>query len=78
MPKSGGSDNKTVRLAPRPLPPSRQIKSFDAPAPGPHHNPPHATPPRPSNEVAADAVRIAKNPGSIDVRKRYDDPGNIN
>jgi hypothetical protein len=76
--KQSGQDNRTVRLAPRPQPASRPIKSFDPPAPGPHHNPPHATPPTPSNEVAAHAVRIAKNPGSIDPRQMSNsDPSNI-
>jgi hypothetical protein len=61
---------KTVRTAPPKPQPSRPIKSFPQPAPGPHHNPPRATPPTPSNEVAAHAVRVASNPGSIDPRQR--------
>jgi hypothetical protein len=31
MPKAAGADMKTVRLAPRPQPQARSIKSFDAP-----------------------------------------------
>jgi hypothetical protein len=78
MPKAAGADMKTVRLAPRPQPQARSIKSFAPPALGPHHNPPAATPPTPSNEVAAHAVRTAKNPGSIDPRQmRNSDPSNI-
>jgi hypothetical protein len=69
---------KTVRLPPRPQPQSRAIKSFAQPELGPHHNPPAATPPTPSNAEAAKAVRIASSPGAIDVRKRSDDPSNIN
>jgi hypothetical protein len=79
MPKSAGSDPKPAIRAPsRPLPPSRSIMHQTAPAPGPHHNPPATTPPTASNDLAAATVRAAKNPGGIDVRKRYDDPGNIN
>jgi hypothetical protein len=73
MPKVAGGEMKVTRLAPRVQPPSRPIKSFDRPADGPHRNPPAAaTPPTPSNEVAARAVRIAKNPGSIDPRQMRD------
>ena len=78
MPKAAGADMKTVRLAPRAQPQAQQIKRFTPPALGPHHNPPAATPPTASNDLAAATVRAAKNPGGIDVRKRYDDPGNIN
>jgi hypothetical protein len=31
MPKAAGADNKTIRGPSRPLPPSRGIKSFEAP-----------------------------------------------
>jgi hypothetical protein len=64
MPKAAGSDLKTVRAAPRPQP-SRPIKKFARPAPGPHHNPPAAIPPTPSNAVAAHAVRVASSKGGI-------------
>ena len=61
MPKSANSDLKMVRVAQtRPLPPSRQIKSFSQPA----RPIPRATPviarPAPSNAVAAHAVNVAK------------------
>ncbi|TYL83619.1 hypothetical protein [Bradyrhizobium cytisi] len=61
---------KIVRNAPPPSPPSRPILKFAAPAPGPHHNPPAATPPTPSNEVAAHAVRVASSQGSINPRQQ--------
>ena len=62
MPKKSGQDLKTVRLAPtRPQPKARSIMRFDPPAPGPHFNPPTS-----SNALAAEALRIAKNPGNID------------
>jgi hypothetical protein len=79
MPKAAGSDLKTVRAAPKPQP-SRPIMKFAQPAPGPHHNPPAATPPTPSNELAAHAVRTASSPGGIDPRQMHhgaSDPGNI-
>jgi hypothetical protein len=78
MPKAAGASMKTIRGTPRPQPPSRPIQSFAQPADGPHRNPPAATPPTPSNAEAAKAVRIASSAGGIDVRKRYDDPGNLN
>jgi hypothetical protein len=78
MPKAAGEGMKTVQGPSRPQPPSRPIKSFAQPADGPHRNPPAATPPTPSNAEAAKAVRIASSPGGIDVRKRYDDSGNLN
>jgi hypothetical protein len=59
---------KIIRTAPPKPQPGRPVKPF-RPAPGPHHNPPPATPPTPSNKVAADAVRIAKNPPGIDSRQ---------
>jgi len=52
------------RLPDRPAPPSRPIKSFDAPAPSP---PPAKHGPIPTaNATAAQAVRIATNPSGID------------
>jgi hypothetical protein len=70
---------KIVRGPARPAPPSRPIKSFDRPAEGPHRHPPQHPPIRGSNKIAADAVRKASDhSGAIDVRKRYDDPGNLN
>ena len=58
------------RLPDRPQPASGPIKRFDAPAAGPHRNPPAATPVRSSNEVAAHAVRIAQTPGRVDPRQQ--------
>jgi hypothetical protein len=66
MPKSSGESLKVVRLAPRPQPQSRPIKSFSQPALGPHHNPTPGTAGTPSNALAAAAVRKAANPGNID------------
>lgn len=51
-------------------PASRAIKRFEQPAPGPHHNPPKATPPKASNAMAARAVRIAASPGGINPKQR--------
>jgi hypothetical protein len=69
MPKSSGQSLKVTRAPPRPQP-SREIKRFEQRAPGPHHNPPAATPPTPSNELAAEAVRIASDHDrSIDPRQ---------
>jgi hypothetical protein len=76
MPKLSGESLKVIRASPLPSPASRPIKRFEPPTPGPHHNPPAATPPTPSNEVAAHAVKVASSPGSIDPRKMHD-PGNI-
>jgi len=53
------------RLPDRPQPPSGPIRRFDAPALGPHHSPPRGTLSASSNDVAAKAVRIAKNPPGI-------------
>lgn len=56
---------KTVRSTPKPQP-SRSIKRFAQPAPAPapaKHTPPAA------NEVAAETVRKAMHPGSIDPRQ---------
>jgi hypothetical protein len=69
-----------IRTPPPKPQPARAIKHFDRPEAGPHHNPPAATPPTPSNALAADATRIAKNPPGIDPRQMHDrasDPGNI-
>jgi hypothetical protein len=59
-----------VRGPSKPQPASRPIQKFDGPADGPHRNPPRGTPPTPSNEEAAKAVRIASSPGGIDGRQR--------
>jgi hypothetical protein len=61
---------KTARGPSRPQPAPRPIRRFVQPAPGPHHNPPPATPTTPSNKVAADAIRIAKHPPGIDGRQQ--------
>jgi hypothetical protein len=63
---------RIIRGPDRSPPPSRLIKTFSAPALGPHHVPAKATPPTPSNEVAAKAVRTAKNPPGInDTQQRF-------
>jgi hypothetical protein len=62
MPKMSGQNLKITRAPARPQPASRPIKTFNPPAPGPHHNPPAATPA--SNDLAAETIRKAKNPGS--------------
>ena len=67
MSKSG---MRTTRAPSPKSQPSRPIKHFDRPSPGPHHRPPAATPPTPSNDVAAHAVRVASNPGSINIKKQ--------
>jgi hypothetical protein len=74
MPKPAGGTLKPVHVAPRAAAPARPIKSFSpgAPALGPHHNPPAATPPTASNALAAEAVRIAGSPGGIDPRQMHD------
>jgi hypothetical protein len=71
MPKASGQNLKVTRLAPRPQPVARPIMRFNQPAQGPHHNPPAATPPTPSNEVAAHAVRVASSPGGIDPKMMH-------
>jgi hypothetical protein len=76
MPKSSGESLKITRAPPKPQA-SRPIKRFEQPALGPHHNPPAATPPTPSNKLAAEAVRTASSPGGIDPRQMRHDPGNI-
>jgi hypothetical protein len=78
MPKSSGSSLKVVRAPPRPQP-SRKIKHFDQPVPAggaPKHadkiKPSASTPPKASNALAAEAVRIASSPGGIDgTQQRY-------
>jgi hypothetical protein len=71
MPKASGESLKITRAPPKPQA-SRPIKRFEQPALGPHHNPPPATPPTPSNKLAAEAVRIASDhDGSIDPRKQH-------
>jgi hypothetical protein len=73
MPKSSGSDLKMVRGAPsRSPPPSRKINHQSPPVDGPHRNPASGGGQTASNDVAADAVRIAKNPGGIDPRQMRD------
>jgi hypothetical protein len=73
MPKSAGSDLQAIRTAPtRPAPSVRKIDHQSPPVDGPHRNPPSAGGQMPSNKLAADAVRIAKNPGSIDPRQMRD------
>jgi hypothetical protein len=69
MPKSSGQSLQINRGPPKPQP-WRPVKPF-RPAEGPHHQPPTTTPPTPSNEIAADAVRIAKNPPGIDGRQQH-------
>jgi hypothetical protein len=71
MPKASGQNLKVIRAAPRPQPASRPIKRFTPPAPGPHHNPPAATPPTPSNAVARHAVEVASSPGGIDPKMMH-------
>jgi hypothetical protein len=59
---------KIVRT-PAPAPKERSIMRFPAPAaaaPPPAHEMPRA-----SNEVAADAVRIASTPGKIDPKQMH-------
>jgi hypothetical protein len=53
---------KTVRTAP-PKQSWQPPKKFDQPPPAP---PPVFVKPTPSNELAAEAVRIASSPGGID------------
>jgi hypothetical protein len=45
----------------------RPIKGQPQPSPGPQHK---GLPATPSNELAAEAVRIASTPGSIDPRQQ--------
>jgi hypothetical protein len=45
---------------------SRPIKHFDRPADGPHRRPPAGTPQQPSNDLAREALRTAKNPPGVD------------
>jgi hypothetical protein len=61
---------KIIRFPDRPPPAAQPIKRFDVPALGPHHAPPLATPPTASNDIAAQAVRIAKNPPGINPRQQ--------
>jgi hypothetical protein len=71
VPKPSGSAMKTVRLPPRPAPVARAIKTFAGRTDGPHRNPPAGTPQQASNDVAAEALRIAKNPPGIDPTKQH-------
>ena len=68
MPKSSGSDMKTVRLAPRPAPPSRPIMRFAPPSPAPPM--PSQKSSAASNKLAADTIREANNPRGIDPRQQ--------
>jgi hypothetical protein len=58
---------KIVRTS-APAPKERSIMRFDQPAPA--APPPAHEMPRASNDVAADAVRIASTPGKIDPRQQ--------
>ena len=58
---------KITRSTP-PKPTWQPIRCFPAPTPNPT---PVYTKPTPSNDVAAHAVRIASNPGSIDPRQMH-------
>jgi hypothetical protein len=79
MPKAAGSDLKMVRgAASRPAPPVRTINHQPRHPDGPHRNPSAGMGQTPSNRLASDTLSKARHPGSIDVRKRYDDPGNMN
>lgn len=69
MPKSSGESMKVTRHPDPPAPKSRPIMKFACPQPGPHHEPASATPPKASNELAAEAVRKASSPGRIDPRQ---------
>jgi hypothetical protein len=68
MPKSPGQSLKLTRGPSMPQPPSRPILRQTAPPPLP---PSPSTPPTPSNEIAAEAVRIASSPGGIDPRQQH-------
>ena len=68
MPKSSGQDNRTVRAAPRPLPPSRQIKRFEAAAPDPRKMPAGSAT-APGVPKQADKVKPSAG-GSIDPRQQ--------
>lgn len=60
---------KVIRHPEPPAPPSRPIMQFEQPAPGPHHKPPSTVPATPSNDLAAETIRKAANPGGIDPRQ---------
>jgi hypothetical protein len=78
MPKKSGDAMPPLKHAPPLRPPSRSIKSFAGRADGPHRHPEQHSPSGGSNALAAEAVRKAKNPGSIDPRQmRNSDPSNI-
>jgi hypothetical protein len=61
---------KIRRMPPPPAPASRPMLRQERPEPGPHHNPPAATPQTASNETAEHALNVARNPGNIDSRKQ--------
>jgi hypothetical protein len=67
MPKMSGQ--KITRAPARPQPASRPIMSFAPPTPAPP--PPNHKPPPASNDLAAETIRKAKNPGSIDPKQRH-------
>lgn len=72
MPKKSGEDHAAVRLAPsRPAAAGRSINHQTPPIDGPHRNPVNHAPIRGSNDVAAQAVRSASTPGSIDPRQMH-------
>jgi hypothetical protein len=66
----GKTPMKIIRHPDLPPPASRPIKHFDGRSPGVHHNPTPSTPPTPSNEEAAKAVRIASSPGGINPKQQ--------
>jgi len=73
MPKAAGEKMPPPIVGPSRAPvPTRGIKSFDAPAPGPHHVPVDHGPVRGSNDVASAAVRKASDhSGAIDPRQQH-------
>jgi hypothetical protein len=68
MPKSSGSDMRTIRTAPPKSQPSRPIMNFAPPPPAPPM--PSQKSGAASNELAAATIRQANNPGEIDPRQR--------
>jgi hypothetical protein len=79
MPKVAGGEMKVTRLAPRPLPQARSIKSFESPAgakvaPNSQGAPKRSDALKPSpsaNELVDQFNRIAKNPPGIDPRQMH-------
>jgi hypothetical protein len=70
MPKSSGSEMKVIRHPEPPAPKSRPIMDFAAPPPAPPM--PSQKSAAASNELAAETIRKANNPGEIDPRQRRD------